>query len=101
MVSCRVCLRWSNWRTELLGSDLSAESYERALKMFLPQALLISVSVINDEELFLKELKKLAELCSASGIKFILLGNIPTEFSAFVPTMITIGKYSELEQVLK
>ena len=69
-----VCLRALGWRTEFLGNDLPAESYTKAIEMYSPDIIVISMSSCGDEDLATQELKELEKAALKHNCGFILGG---------------------------
>lgn len=69
-----VCLRARGWKTEFLGNDLPVVSYAKAIEMYQPDLVIISMSNCPDEAETTKELIGLEEIALMNKCGFILGG---------------------------
>ena len=75
-----VCLRAKGWKTEFLGNDLPVVSYAKAIEMYQPDLIVISMSCCDDEDETTKELLGLEEVALMNKCGFILGGRaVPNE----------------------
>jgi len=75
-----VCLRSKGWKTEFLGNDLPVVSYAKAIEMYSPNLIIISMSSCENEEETAKELLGLEEVALMNKCGFILGGRaVPAE----------------------
>ena len=75
-----VCLRSKGWKTEFLGNDLPVVSYAKAIEMYSPNLIVISMSCCNDEEKTAQELLGLEEVALMNKCGFVLGGRaVPNE----------------------
>ena len=69
-----VCLRSRGWKTEFLGNDLPVVSYAKAIEMYQPDLIIISMSSCANEEETSTELLGLEEIALINRCGFILGG---------------------------
>lgn len=75
-----VCLRHKGWKTEFLGNDLPVVSYAKAIEMYKPDLLIISMSTCEDEVKSTEEILGLEEVALMNKCGFILGGRaVPEE----------------------
>lgn len=75
-----VCLRAKGWKTEFLGNDLPVASYAKAIEMYKPDLIVISMSCCENEKETSKELLGLEEVALMNKCGFILGGRaVPDE----------------------
>ncbi|MCM8541616.1 MAG: hypothetical protein NE328_15210 [Lentisphaeraceae bacterium] len=74
-----VCLRSREWKTEFLGNDLPASSYAKAIEMYKPDLMIISMSNCDKPEKAAKDLLELEAFAIKNNCGFILGGRAVPE----------------------
>ena len=96
-----VCLRSKGWRTEFLGNDLPSDSYIKAMQMYKPSLLAISVSTCTNEDSVVDELKVLEEEADKNNCLLMVGGRaVPHKAIDLLPeTFFAYSTQNMLEEI--
>lgn len=97
-----VCLRALGWKTEFLGNDLPAVSYVKAIEMYNPDIIVISMSSCSDAGSITNELIDLEDAAVKHKCGFVLGGRaVPAEAVSKLQKTLLVPSISDMLENLE